>query len=326
MAWVQRRRWAATGVMCVLVLAAAFTAATLTAQERFGVFLFAFDEKATPILDLTTKDVAVREEAGDAHTVSVDRFGWPLKLTVLLDNGPRTESMLVHYRSGLQKLFDGIPPGLPVSLISTAPQPRWLFRETTDRVQIKKGIGLITVDENLGRFADSLIEYSKRLDIEFRDVGPEKMQPYLPVLLVISTTHQDGSSVIKDDNIKMILSLRKHRVWTNFVMINPSKAARGGDDFSIDSDEGQVAELAKAVQENTNGRYFALGGSGTSGLSSKILPDLAKDISLRYIKQMMQYRVVFERPASATGPLKALAVSVTRPGVKYQLSNDGNMP
>jgi hypothetical protein len=46
--------------------------------------------------------------------------------------------------------------------------------------------------------------------------------------------------------------------------------------------------------------------SGTSALSSKLLPDLAQEIALRYIKQMTQYRIVFERPAGAKGAMKNL--------------------
>lgn len=328
MARVQRWRWTVTGVAGVLLLAAVMTATSLRAQERIGFFLFAADGKGAPVVDLTMAEVSVKEDAGDARTLTVDHFGWPLKLTILLDNGPGTRDIIFHYRDGLQKLFDGLPSGLPVSLIATAPQPRWLLREVTDRQQIKKGIGLITVDEGFGMFADSLIEYAKRLDTEFRDIAPENMPPYLPVLIVMSTTDHDGSQVTREQNIKMIQSLRRHRVWTNFVMIRPGKAATANmdRDFVFDSGQGQSAELGKIVQENTGGQYFPVGGSGASGIASTILPDLARNIALRHVRQTNQYRVVFERPASATGPPNGLSVSLRRPGLQLTLSPDGSMP
>src|SRR5687768_13806493 len=164
----------------VLVIAAAVA---VHAQEQATLYLFAVDQKGVPLLDLAASDITIREDVGASTIRSVRRFGWPMKVTVLLDNGPRTVDALVHYRTGLRKFFAGLPPGVPVSLIATAPQPRWLFRETTDKLQIEKGIGLITIDETLGRFSDALGEYAARLDNDFRNVSIEQMPPYLPVLV-----------------------------------------------------------------------------------------------------------------------------------------------
>jgi hypothetical protein len=94
-----------------------------------------------------------------------------------------------------------------------------------------------------------------------------------------------------------------------------------------DSGEGQNAQVAKAVQELTGGRYMPITGSGTSALSSTILPDLAREIALRYIKQMTQHRIVFERPTGAKGPMKNFSLSLlNHPGAQIVLSTDGSMP
>jgi hypothetical protein len=126
----------------------------------------------------------------------------------------------------------------------------------------------------------------------------------------------------------MIMSLRKHRVWTNMIMVAPGRAlTEPGALPVVDRDEGQNAEIAKAVQEFTRGRYVPITGSGTSALSSSILPDLARDIALRYIKQMTQHRIVFERPAGANGPMKNFSLSLLdHPGAKIIVSTDGAMP
>jgi hypothetical protein len=273
-------------------------------------------------------DIAIREDLGPSTIVSVRRFGWPLKVTVLVDNGPRTSDALVHFRAGLKKFFAGLPPDIPVSLIATAPNPRWLFRETKDRLQIEKGVNLITIDEGLGRFSDALGEYAERLDDEFKRVEIAHLPPYLPVLVSIATTHQDGSDVRRDSNLKMITSLRRHRVWTNMIMIAPGRAlTEPGALPAVETDAGQNAEIAKAVQEVTRGRYVPMTGSGTSALSSTILPQLAQDIALRYVKQMTQHRIVFERPTGAKGPMKDFALSLlNHPGAKIVLSTDGAMP
>ena len=314
----------------VSVLAAGLLAvgAGLYAQEQSAIYVLALDQKGAPMLDLKTSDIQIKEDAGPSTIVSLQRFGWPIKVTVMVDNGPRTEDALVHYRTGLKKFFAGLPPGIPVSLIATAPNPRWLFRDTKDKAQIEKGINLITVDQSLGRFSDSLIEYASRLDQEFKAVEGEQLTPYLPILVTIATTHQDGSRVLREDNAKMILSLRKFRVWTNMIMVAPGRAlSEPGGLPVVDADEGQNAAIAKVVQEATRGRYVPVTGSGTSGLSSTILPELAKEIALRYVKQMTQHRIVFQRAAGATGQMKNFSLALlNHPGAQLTVSTNGAMP
>jgi len=312
----------------LVAIALVATVVALRAQEQAALFVFAVDRGGVPLLEIVPSDLAIQEDAGRASIVSVRRFGWPLKVTVLLDNGPRTTDSLVHYRTGLKRFFAGLPPNVPVSLIATAPNPRWLIREATDPLQIERAVNLITPDEGLARFSDSLIEYAGRLDEEFRRVSKEQMPPYLPVLVSIATTHQDGSEVTRQANLKMLLSLRQHLVWTNMIMVSPSRAATSPGGLPIiDTDEGQNAEIAKAVQDVTRGRYVPVTGSGTSALMSTILPELAQSISARYIRQMTQHRVVLERAAGAKGPMRNVAVSLFgHEGAKLVISADGSMP
>jgi hypothetical protein len=320
------RRWLVPAAALVVAVAAMCVA--VKAQEQSAIYLLAVDQKGTPVLDVKPSEVAIKEDLGPSTIVSIRRFGWPLKVTVLIDNGAATRDALVHFRTGLKKFFAGLPPGVPVSLIATAPNPRWLFRETTDKIQIEKGVNLITVDEGLGRFSDALVEYAERLDGEFQKVETTHLPPYLPVLVSIATTEQDGSEVRRDANIRMIESLRKHRVWTNLIMVSSGRvlAASGGRP-AIESNEGQNGQIAKTVQELTGGSYVPVTGSGTSALSTTILPDTAREIALRYIKQMTQHRIVFERPVGAKGPMKNFSLSLlNHPGAKIVLSTDGAMP
>jgi hypothetical protein len=312
----------------ILVAGLVTICAAVFAQEQSAIYLFAIDQEGIPVLDIKMSDIAVKEDVGPSTIVSVRRFGWPLKVTVLVDNGPRTSEALAHYRAGLKKFFAGLPPDIPVSLIATAPNPRWLVRETKDRLAIEKGINLITIDEGLARFSDALVEYAERLDEEFQRVETAHLPPYLPVLVSIATTDQDGSDVRRDANVKMIASLRKHRVWTSMIMVSSGRAAAvSGGLPAIESNEGQNGQIAKTVQEFTGGRYVPVTGSGTSALTSTILPDMAAEIALRYIRQMTQHRIVFERPAGAKGPMKSFSLTLmNHPGAKIVLSTDGAMP
>ena len=312
--------------LAAVALVAAVVA--LRAQEQAALYVFAADRGGVPLLEIAPSDLAIKEDAGRASIVSVRRFGWPLKVTVLVDNGPRTSESLVHFRTGLKRFFAGLPTNVPVSLIATAPNPRWLIREATDPVQIERAVNLIAPDQGLARFSDALIEYADRLDEEFRRVSKEQMPPYLPVLVSIATTHQDGSEVTRQSSLKMLTSLRQHLVWTHMIMVSPVRATSSPGGLPIlDSDEGQNAEIAKGVQEVTGGRYVPVTGSGTSALMSTILPELAQSISARYIRQMTQHRVVMERAAGAKGPMRNVAVSLFgHEGAKIVISVDGSMP
>lgn len=301
----------------------------LSAQDEFAVYVFVVDEQGVPVLDIKAEDISVREDVGESTVLGVSRVGWPLKVTVLVDTGPASADAQVHVRAGLTKFFEGLPPGVPVSLIATAPNPRWLVRESKDRAEIARAVNRITPDyDSLGRFSDALIEYARRLDNEFRRVETDQLPPYLPVLVSIATTHQDGSEVIREANERMLLSLRRHRVWTNMVMVTPSRSlTTPGELPLIEYDEGQNAAIGKLVEEVTNGRYIPVTGAGTSALSGRILPDLAQDITLRYLRQMTQHRVEFERPAGATGPMKNFSLKLSNhPGARILVSTTPNMP
>jgi hypothetical protein len=297
------------------------------AQNRSEVYLLVLDKQNVPVLDIKAEDISIKEEAGPGTVLSVDRFGWPLKLTVLVDNGPGTAEALVALRNGLTKLFEGIPRNIPVTLIATAPNPRWLIRESKDPVQINKAIGLLTPDGGLARFSDALGEYARRLDTEFRRVE-EGLPPYLPVLVSIATTHADGSEVLRQQNEKMLVSLRKHRVWANMIMVQPGRSLNEpGDVSNVGVDEGQNGEIAHLVQKVTGGTYVPVSSGGETALASNILPAVAQQISLRYLKQMTQHRIVFDRAAGASGPMKNFELTLANhPDTRIIVSTDGNLP
>jgi hypothetical protein len=322
-----------TGFERRLGMAAAVTgmvvalAVGIYAQNQSEVYLLVLDKQSVPVLDIKAADIRIQEEAGSGTVVSVNRFGWPLKLTVLVDNGPGTAEALVPLRNGLTRLFEGIPRNIAVSLVATAPQPRWLIRESKDPVQIKKAVGLLTPDEGLARFSDALGEYARRLDQEFRRVE-EGLPPYLPVLVSIATTHADGSEVLRERNEKMLVSLRKHRVWTNMIMVQPGRRLNEpGEVSNVGVDEGQNGEIAQLVQKVTGGSYVPVSSGGETALASNILPGLARQIALRYLKQMTQHRIVFDRAAGASGPMKNFELTLANHAdARVIVSTDGNLP
>ena len=320
---VQRR----LGLIAAVITIVTALAVGIRAQDQSAIYLFAMDKANVPLLEIKPSDIRIQEEAGRATVAGVSRHGWPLRLTVQVDNGPGTAESLVHLRNGLLKLFEGIPRGIPVSLITTAPQPRFLLRDEKDLVKMKNAIGLLTPDETLGRFSDAIGEYAERLDKEFAKVE-EGLPPYLPVLIAIGTTNADGSDVRKERLEKMLLSLQKYRVWAHLIMVTPGRRLNDPDDVTnLDIDDGQNDAIAHLVRRLTFGSHIPVSGGATTSLATTILPELAQAIAIRYLKQMTQHRIVFDRAPGATGPMKNFQLTLANhPEAKVQMSVDGNMP
>jgi len=283
-------------------------------QQLFQVYIAAMDAKGMPVTDLKPEDVLMMEAGAAGRIVRLERFSWPVKVTVLVDNGPTTQDALAHYRTGLRRFFDALPPDIEVSLIATAPNPRWLARRTMDPVQIRKGVDLLTSDEGFARSNDAFVEYAERLDADFKNLSAEQPRPYLPVLLSIGSNGRDGSTVMRDPLMKMLNSLVRHRVMVNIAMLSIGGAAGLND--------GTHVFVAKAAQELTKGRYEALAAS--SRLTT-LLPEMGQQIAATHVKQTTQYRVTLERPAGASGPLRDLRISIGREGLKYIVTADGRI-
>lgn len=314
----QRVRWIVPVLAGVLL-----TAVTVQAQRRYDLFILAIDGEGFPITDLKASELQYKENGLDGTVVSLTPFQWPLRVSVLVDNGPDSGERLVHLRSGLKKFFERLPRDVEVELIATAPNPRWLTnpRRTRDPVQIMKAVDLLTPDDHYGRFTDSLVEYAQRLDVEFRPLRSEERTPYVPVLVSIGSTGVDGSRIDVDPTNKALQSLRRYGVATHFLMFSPNRS--GG---VPDINEGATVLVAKEAQRFTGGEYEALAASASSNLNTR-LPELADRLAVRHIKQTVQYRITLERPSEATSAQpENLTFALSRPGAKYVLSLYGNYP
>jgi len=330
-----RQRIVVASTVIAVVLGAAFMHAQ---ARRFEFYLLPFTDTGGAVVDLKATDLHYREANQEGNVVSVEPYKWPVKLTVLVDNGAggaggvggagrdftSTASFFdntVHYRQGLKRLFETLPPDLEVTLIATAPNPRVIVKPTMDPVQIAKGTDLIVPDQEfLGRFTDSLTEYAERLDAEFKGLTREERPPYVPVLITVGSTGLDGSRIEKERTERMLNTLHKYGVQTYCIMLSPPVVS------DVPENEGGTVLIAHLVKEVTNGRYDSIAASASSRLMS-LLPEIGKKIAGRHLKQTFQYRVTVERPEGQTGTFSQdTGISLSRSGVRYLLSPDGSYP
>lgn len=296
----------------LVLLLTAIGATALTAQQQITFFVAARTTGGEFITDLRPDEIGLNEDGRAAKIVSVVPVAWPVKVTVLVDNGANTAPLLVHYRSGLKAFFGDLPPGIESSLITLAPQPRWLVRPTSDREALVKGVDRIVPDDGAPRFIDGLIEAANRIEQENR-----KEMLYFPVIVMLSTTGLEGSGVPDRRVDRMANQLLKYAARLHVVMVSI-----GATSPTTILGATQV-QVGKTLADGTGGRYEALAAG--SRITS-LLPEYARVIGENHVFQSHQYKVTAARPEGATGVPGLLAAISTRPGVRFTATAQGLQP
>src|SRR6478735_3700007 len=263
--------WSMTGCRSGGVFVAGLLALTtlrpvpVATQEQFQFVVAARDADGKPLTDLKTDEVVMTENGKPNQIVKIEPFHLPVKLTIAVDNGILSRNGLNHYRTGLEGLVKALPPEVEVAVIAMAPQPRTVQAFTNDRIRIVKGINAIAPDNGTPRFADTLVEYAKRLKDEFNKT---KRLDSIPVLVLVSTTAPQNSSyqATEIDAALQFLEQRKARVYVTMAMTNQGPQGNEGDQPMI----------AMPLAKGTHGRYESL--SDTARLAT-LLPEYGTDIA-----------------------------------------------
>jgi hypothetical protein len=187
-----------------------------------------------------------------------------------------------------------------------APQPRTVQAFTNDRIKIVKGINAIAPDNGTPRFADTLVEYSKRLKDEFNKT---KRLDSIPVIVLVSTTAPENSSyqATEIDAALQFLEQRKARVYVTMAMQSGPR-----------SSEGDQPMIAMPLAKGTHGRYEQL--ADTARLTT-LLPEYGADIASLHQTRYNQMLVTANR--KKTGPLEDPRIELTRPNLQGEVSVDG---
>lgn len=295
-----------------LALLVVVAAAPADAQQQFTFFLSAADAKGERVTDLKLGEIAVSEGGQPARVVRLDPITWPVKVTVMVDNGLGTGQFLVQYRNGLKAFFTALPTGVEASLLTLSPQPRWVVRRTNDRVQLINGVDRITPDSAGTRFLDALVEESERIAEENSD-----HTEYFPVVMILSTTGPEGSATRDRDLVRMVERFKRHAVRVHVVML--------GTQFTSPNTivGARQVQVGKLLADETGGRYEAIAAQNRI---ASLLPEFGALIADAHSFQSRQYLVTVERPAGAKGPLGELAMGLTRPGLTFAATPEGLMP
>jgi len=274
------------------------------AQSQFQVFASVVDAAGTPVTALALTDLRVQEGGVEARVVSVEPINWPVKLQLLVDNGPGLGGPnLQILRDGMRGLLNALPEGVEVTIVTTAPQPRFLVRATTDRKALIDGIGRVSPDESGSRFVESLQEATQRIERDKTD--------HFPVIVSVTSGVGDFDVLERDVN-RIFERLRRRPMTVHVVLLSMT---RGG--ALIGANQTQVG---MAVTEYTRGRYENI--AAATRLNS-LLPELGQQVAAGHEKQSHQFRLTVERPAGVKGDVGQVSAGA-RPGLVLRgLSMDG---
>src|SRR3954468_10916107 len=129
-----RWRAAVNGPIAILAAAGGVWAASAPAraQQLGQLYISVLDADNKPVTDLEADDVKVIVDDVDCRVVKLEPVNKPMKLTLMVDNGPVTTKELATYRAALRAFLEALPPDLETSLYSINPQPRTVVKSTTD--------------------------------------------------------------------------------------------------------------------------------------------------------------------------------------------------
>jgi hypothetical protein len=284
-------------------------AVTLQAQQKQQLFLSLVDTTGAPVTDLRQDEVTVLEDGAKRETLKIEPIDWPVKLAVLIDNGPLASNSLVQLRNGLRAFFETLPDGIEASLVTLNPQPRTVVRPTTERQKLIQGVDLVTPDSGAARFAEGLLEAVNRFD-------KDKSNRF-PVIIVVGTDGAEGSSFRERDVERLSKKITENAVTIHILMVS-----LGGERTTATSGALQV-QLGLALTQQTGGRYESI--AAATRLPT-LLPEFGQRIAKSHLRQSHQYRITYERPAGAGVPSQGISATTSREGLAGVLSFDGRVP
>lgn len=277
------------------------------AQQQFTVFASIVDSTGAPAAKVQPTDLRVTENGTDASVLKVEPVDWPTKLQVLVDNGVGLGGAnIIHLRNGLRALVDALPPNIEITLVTTAPQPRFLVRSTADRAEIEKGLGLVSSDSGAGRFVESLNEATQRIE---RDKAN-----FFPAIIALATNAGDRN--VLDRDIERIMQRLEQRPTTVHVIMfaGGSQSVGGG---------ANQTQVGISVTQYTKGRYENINAATRI---ATLLPELGAQVAKSHERQSHQFRITAQRPAGSSGQVGKVSMGARSNLSVTTLSFDGRIP
>lgn len=273
------------------LLAVLLAAGPVQAQKQFTLLATVTNPAGEPVTTVATSAVHVTENGAAATATKVEVAERSRKLHLLIDSGVgMPPEALADLRKGLQGLVAQVPDGVTISVVGTAPQPRFIERGTTDKARALKAIDLVVPEQGTGRFIESLYELAERI---------ERDKDSFNVVVAVSTAA--GDTRVRDGDSKKILgnaASGRMRVHTALYTGRVGSTVGGG---------GIQQEVGESLSKVSGGRFERF---NTPNRLVTLLPELGADVVATMAGGAKQLRITVDRPAGQSGPLGKISISV----------------
>ena len=308
-----------TSLLCrisasVALAGALAVAPLLHAQQAIQVFLSAVDGDGKPVADLKAEEVNILVDGSVCKTTKYEEINWPVKLTLMVDNGPVHTDALRQLREALRLFVAELPTDMEVSVVSIDPAPRWIYRPSNDRVKLLSSLDLLIPDQGAPKFIDALSEAADRVDKDKKDKNKEKGN-YFPVFMMVGSAGLEGSNPRDYQVNKLFKQVSDNSVTVHIVMQQNSQRS-----VDIASGTNQI-EVGLRLTMMTGGRYESI---NSETRLSTLLPEYGKQIAKSHQRQSHQYRITCQ--PSGGGTPKQIAANTSRAGMSAALTLDGRVP
>jgi hypothetical protein len=283
-----RRRLLALGALFLWVFV--LFAPDTSAQRQIQLYATIVDGTGAPAATVAPEDVRVLENGVEVKVLKIEPVEWTTKVQILLDNAGIGSANLTQLRNGVRGLIEALPPGIETTLVTTAPQPRFLVRATTDRQALLGGIDRLAPDSTAGRFVESLGEALQRFERDKAD--------FFGVIVSLGTTVGDNRVLDRDVN-QIFERAQKKPTTVHVIMVTGSGQSASG---------GVVQqEVGMNIAKVTSGRYENI--AAVSRIAT-LLPEIGAQIAAKAGQgQSRQFRITAERPAGSSDAATKLSMS-----------------
>jgi hypothetical protein len=294
-------------LIAVVLVLCSFTRDAGAQQQQFQLYASVADVTGNSVKALEPTDLRVMEGGVEAKVIKVEPVNWPVKVQLLLDNGIGLGSGNIQIlKDGVTGLIQALPDNLEVTIVTTAPQPRFLVRPTTDKAMMLEGLGRLAPDSGAGRFVESMNEATQRIEKDKSD--------HFPVIIMAGTSSGDAN-VMERDVKRIFERIQKRPTTVHVVLLNSTTGSASGG--------ANQTQVGMAVTEATRGRFENI--AAPTRLAT-LLPEIGKQVAAAVEKQSSQFRLTVERPAGAKGELGQVGAGA-RSGLTLRgLSMDGRLP
>ena len=266
---------------------------SLGAQQQISLLASIVD----PITNLAAEtvdmaDLRVSEDGVPAKVLKIEAVTRVVRVQLLIDNGTGIGSDNIgELRKGARGLIEALPEGVETTIVTTAPQPRFLVRATTNREELLKGIERLSPDSGSGRFTESLGEAAER---------GQKQKDSFTVYIAAGTTAGDGN--VQDRDVKRVFERMTGQSAIVHVLLFSGGAARSATGGQMQT------EIGLALTKNTGGRYENI---NTMSRYISLMPELGAEVAKQAAGQTRQFRILVERPDGKKGDLGRVSLGVT---------------